>query len=328
MKNRTYFIQAVFSVALLITAGCSDSGTPGATDTLPPVSQSNVAAIPAEVAEKLRAIGDKNDIPGTAALYTPAFGDNWLDNFIVARDQAYGPAPRNVLDVMAPRDMSVKRPVLIFVHGGGFGGGNKSSATSPFYDNIPYWAASQGLVGVNINYRYAPASQWPAGIEDLNQVVAWVQDNIAQYGGDPTQIFFWGKSTGASHVADYLANRVKQGLPAEVAGAIFTSGSYALGDVPLWANYYGDDVSVYPQRNALPLLVKSAIPMLATYGEYDGAQYKEQFQLLREAAAAAGKPLETLLLENHSHMSETYAVGTEHDSLTGPVLDFISRNSH
>jgi len=330
MKNRTYFLQAAFSAALLVTVGCSDSNTETATDTnpLPVVTESNVAAIPAAIAEKLREIGATNNTPGTAALYTPDFTGDWLAPFVVARDQAYGPAPRNALDVMAPRDLAASVPVLIFVHGGGFGGGNKSSATSPFYDNIPYWAASHGLVGVNINYRYAPDSQWPAGIEDLNQVVAWVQDNIAQYGGDPKRIFFWGKSTGASHVADYLANLVKQGLPAPITGAIFTSGSYALGNEPLWANYYGDDVSVYPQRNALPLLVKSEVPMLATYGEYDGDQYKEQFQMFREAASEAGKSLDTLYLRNHSHMSETYAVGTDDDSLTAPVLDFITRYSN
>ena len=42
----------------------------------------------------------------------------------------------------------------------------------------------------------------------------------------------------------------------------------------------------------------------------------------------AGKTLETLHLLNHSHMSETYAVGTSDDSLTAPVLDFIQRHSH
>ena len=42
---------------------------------------------------------------------------------------------------------------------------------------------------------------------------------------------------------------------------------------------------------------------------------------------AASKPMETLYLENHSHMSETYAVGSADDSLTGPVLDFVLRHS-
>jgi triacylglycerol lipase len=250
-----------------------------------------------------------------------------MDNMNVARNVAYGPAERNILDVVTAKDMEANRPVVIFVHGGGFGGGNKSADNTPFYDNIPYWIASQGLVGVNINYRYAPATQWPGGIEDLNLLMDWVKANIAQYGGDPNRVFFWGKSTGASHIADYLADRVRQGKPSDVAGVIFTSGSYALGDTPLWTNYYGEDVSKYPERNALPNLVNTDAPILATYAEFDADQYKQQFALLANAMTAAGKPLETLYLRNHSHMSETYAVGSADESLTGPVLDFVLRHS-
>lgn len=291
------------------------------------VAESDVSKIPADVAAKLNEIGAKNDTAGTAALFSPSFPAGYLDSVNVARNLAYGPAERNILDVMSPKAGAGNRPVIIFVHGGGFGGGNKSADNTPFYDNIPFWIASQGLVGVNINYRYAPASQWPSGIEDLNLLMDWVKGNIAQYGGDPTRIFFWGKSTGASHVADYLADRVKQGKPSEVLGAIFTSGSYALGDAPLWANYYGDDVSKYPERNALPNLINTDAKILASYAEYDGDQYKQQFAFLVNAMTDAGKPIETLFLKNHSHMSETYGVGSADTSLTGPVLDFVLRNA-
>jgi acetyl esterase/lipase len=298
---------------------------------IPPVSievtQSDTSSIPADVAAKLAEIGAKNDIPGTSALFTPSFPAGFMDSLNVARNVAYGPAERNILDVVTAKDAGMNRPVVIFVHGGGFGGGNKSADNTPFYDNIPYWIASQGLVGVNINYRYAPATQWPGGIEDLNLLMDWVKANIAQYGGDPAKIFFWGKSTGASHVADYLADRVKQGKPSDVAGAIFTSGSYALADTPLWTNYYGEDVSKYPEMNALPNLINTDTPILATYAEFDGDQYKQQFAILVNAMTAAGKSLETLYLKNHSHMSETYAVGTVDESLTGPVLDFVLRHS-
>jgi triacylglycerol lipase len=302
------------STCMLLGFGCSESNT---------VTNSDVDLIPADVAAKLREIGDKNDMAGLNALYAPYFPAGFLDGLTVVRDQHYGPAERNVLDVMTKPNLPQGRPVLIFVHGGGFGAGNKSSATSPFYDNIPFWAANEGLVGVNINYRYAPASQWPSGIEDLAQVVAWVKQNIEQYGGDPEQIFFWGKSTGASHVSDYIADRAKRGLEPEISGAILTSGSYALGDVPLWENYYGDDVSVYPERNGLPYLVQSETPLMASFGEFDGQQYKDQFELLLHAANDAGKQLFALNLLNHSHLSETYAVGTPDSSLTGPVLAFI-----
>ena len=253
---------------------------------------------------------------GLAGLATPArAGTDFHLNIGI------GPRPGPV--IVAPRGA----PVVVYFHGGGYVAGARSPLPGLIYDNVPTFFARNACIGVNATYRLAPAHKWPAGGADVGAVVGWLRENIAQYGGDSSRIFFWGKSTGASHIADYLAGRVKQGLPSDVAGAILTSGSYALGDTPLWTNYYGEDVSLYPERNALANLVNTDAPLLATYAEFDGDQYKQQFALLANAMTTAGKPLETLYLQNHSHMSETYAVGTGDESLTGPVLDFVLRHS-
>ena len=354
MKTQGRLVKAVLGLTIAILAACSEETPPPAapaattqasaeplaapvsvatappttpTESINPVALSNREAIPAEIATTLNEIGSGNNTAATAALYTPFFGGDIFANMNMNRDVKYGEAERNVMDVVTAKDMPANRPVVVFVHGGGFGGGNKSAPNSPFYDNMSYWIASQNLVAVNINYRYAPASQWPSGIEDLSAVVSWIKQNIAMYGGDPNRIFFWGKSTGASHVADYMADRAKKGLPEEITGAIFTSGSYALGDTPLWANYYGDDVSLYPERNAIPGLVKTNTPIMATVAEFDADQYKEQFNILVNAMTEAKKPIEAMYLLGHSHMSETYAVGSNDDSLSQPVLDFILRKS-
>src|SRR5262245_51057214 len=85
----------------------------------------------------------------------------------VERDIKYGPAERNLLDVFTPEKDSGAQPVLIFVHGGAFGAGDKHSAGSPFYDNIALWAARHGFIGVTMSYRLAVQSPWPAGGEDI-----------------------------------------------------------------------------------------------------------------------------------------------------------------
>ena len=354
MKTQGNLVKAVLGLTIAVLAACSQETPPPAasaettqrsaeplfvpgsagpaapgttTESINPVALSNREAIPPEIATTLREIGSGNNLPATAALYTPQFAGDIFANMNMNRDLKYGEAERNVMDVVTAKDMPANRPVVIFVHGGGFGGGNKSAPNSAFYDNMSYWIASQNLVAVNINYRYAPDSQWPSGIEDLSAVVSWIKQNIATYGGDPNRIFFWGKSTGASHVADYIADRAKKGLSEEISGAIFTSGSYALGDAPLWANYYGDDVSLYPDRNAMPGLIKTNTPIMATVAEFDGDQYKEQFNILVKAMTDAEKSIEPMYLLGHSHMSETYAVGSSDDSLSGPVLDFILRKS-
>ena len=136
------------SICLLIAAcgllaGCSGSDDSGdsataaaqtaAPATPPPieitpvtmaVTPSDSSSIPAEVLAKLTEIGATTDIPGTSALYAPSFPEGFMADMNVARDVAYGPAERNILDIITAKDMAPNRPVIIFVHGGGFGGGN------------------------------------------------------------------------------------------------------------------------------------------------------------------------------------------------------------
>ncbi len=282
---------------------------------------------------------------------------------------APGPGPGPGGGARAPR------PVLVFVHGGGFSRGAKHTAGSPFYDNIGLWAVDHGLVGVTINYRLAPQYQWPAGIEDLTSVVSWLKSHVAEYGGDPDKIFLWGHSAGAAHVADYVAHQatgtpvlpaeaaaaaaaqsaaakpadkkerhgksaqkepappeasvaavpqVGPGSQPQIAGAVLTSGFYDLGDkVSIWKDYYGDDVTQYPARSSLPGLLQADTPLFVTYAELDPANFQPDSVKLIEARAAEGKPVRSLRLPGHSHISETYAVGSGDESLSAPVLEFI-----
>ncbi|HUL82422.1 MAG TPA: nuclear transport factor 2 family protein, partial [Gammaproteobacteria bacterium] len=287
-----------------------------------------LGVMPPEIAAQLREIGAKIETQKTLEIYAPLQPKEpyaWLD---VARDQRYGPAERNVLDVFAaPKaspDRSRLKPVVLFVHGGGFARGAKHTDGTPFYDNIGVWAVAYGLVGATMNYRLAPESTWPSGIEDVGAAVKWLQTNAAQYGGDPKRIFLWGHSAGAAHVGDYLADAATKGRDAGVAGAILTSGFYDLGkEVSVWKVYYGDDVAKYPERSSLPGLVKSATPLLVTDAELDPDMFQAESNKLAAARAAAGKPVQRVHLAGHSHISETYAVGTADRALSAPVLDFV-----
>src|SRR6185295_12320512 len=121
--------------------------------------------MPAEIAAKLQEIGRVVDPPKTAPLYAPLQQQEPYHGVKVDRDVKYGSADRNLLDVFTPEAGSSFRPVLIYVHGGGFVAGNKRPAGSPFYDNVMLWAVKNGFVGVNVTYRLAPQAPWPAGAE-------------------------------------------------------------------------------------------------------------------------------------------------------------------
>ena len=285
----------------------------------------NFGGMPPEIATELRAIGARIEPARTGELYAPLQPKEPYAWLTVARDVAYGSHERNVLDVFTSPEPGSGKPVVVFFHGGGFTRGAKHTPGSPFYDNIGVWAAGYGLVGVTANYRLSPEHTWPSGIEDTAAIVAWLKMNVARYGGDPSKIFLWGHSAGAAHVADYLASAANAGRAPGVAGAILTSGFYDLGtEVSVWQAYYGADVSTYAARSSLPGLSKTDTPLLVVDAELDDpVNFQAQAQMLTEARAAAGKPVERLHLSGHSHISETYAVGTGDRSLSGPVLAFI-----
>ena len=284
--------------------------------------------MPEDIAWKLLELGHIIDPPKTAALYAPLQQKEPYQSVKIERDVKYGGAERNLLDIFMPETASSPRPVLIFVHGGGFVAGNKRTGDSPFYDNIALWAAKNGFVGVNTTYRLAPQSPWPAAAEDLAAAIQWVSDNIASRGGDPSRVFLMGHSAGAVHVATYVSHpefqKVKGG---GLAGAILVSGIYdlngeAAGD-PEKA-YFGTDPSLYAARSSRPGLQAVTLPLMIAAAELDPPRFIQQFELLKEAACKGNQGCpRAVMLPQHSHMSEVYAINTPDARLTDAILEFV-----
>jgi acetyl esterase/lipase len=227
-----------------------------------------------------------------------------------------------------PETASPGRPVLMFVHGGAFIRGNKRMPGLPFYDNIMLWAVKNGFVGVNITYRLAPEFSWPAGVEDTAMAVQWVSDNIGARGGDPARIFLMGHSAGAVHVASYVSHpefyKVRGG---GLKGAIMTSGIYDLTVTPVVdpeRAYFGDDASRYAEQSSLKGLLRTDIPLMAVAAELDPPGFVKQFDILKEAACKRSSGCaRTIMLPQHSHMSEVYSINTADTRLASEILDFV-----
>jgi triacylglycerol lipase len=285
--------------------------------------------MPEDLAWKLLELGRVIDPPKTAALFAPLQEKEPYQGVKIERDVKYGPADRNLLDVFTPETTSSSQPVLIFVHGGAFVGGDKRTAPdSPFYDNIMLWAVKNGFVGVNSTYRLAPQAPWPAGAEDLAAVVEWVSDKIAERGGNPARIYLMGHSAGAVHVASYVSHpnfhKVKSG---GLAGAIMISGIYDLTATPLAdpeRAYFGADPARYPEQSSLPGLATTDIPLMIAAAELDPPGFVLQFDLLKQATCKrASGCVRAILLPQHNHMSEVYSINTEETRLTDQILDFV-----
>jgi len=299
--------------ALAVTAGRSD------------------AQVPDDLAEQIRSIGRVIDPKATSQLFASRVVDKEpYAGIDVERDVHYGPADRNLLDVFRPRDKSASAlPVLVFVHGGGFVAGNRrTSPTSPFYDNIAVWAVHSGMIGVNITYRLAPRDPWPAGAEDVGLAIRWVHDQIGAWGGDPQRVYLLGHSTGATHVASYLADPRFQSVSGSgVAGALLLSGIYRLSMAvklpPNIVAYFGAEPAKYEERSPLAGLLANQVPLWVGSSEFDSPVLESQAQLLKESLCAVGKCPAFATFANHNHMSEVYSVDTDDRSVTDAILSFI-----
>lgn len=149
-----------------------------------------------------------------------SFGD-WLGrNFIyninspkvgkVYKDISYGSHKKQKMDIIIP-DKVKDCPVLIFIHGGGWLVGDKTS-----HRRIGKVFAVQGYLVVNINYRLTPRYQFPVHLQDIAKAIYFIYNNIQDYGGDNTKLFLGGDSAGAHMSSWYTAALNKQKLFEEV----------------------------------------------------------------------------------------------------------------
>jgi dienelactone hydrolase len=285
----------------------------------------SLAQVPPDIAEGIRKIGPIVDTPNTAKLYAPLFAEQKepYPNVKVVRDIAYGSDPLNKLDVFTSGSGTGK-PVVIYVHGGGFERGDKRQPNSPFYDNLMLWLTQQGMVGVNMNYRLAPKSTWPAAHEDLAAAVRWVEANIAPYGGDPGRLGLWGQSAGASLIAGYLAHPQFWGPKGHgIKVAVMNSGFYE--NDRGGSAYFGNDPKELAERSSTEGLKKLTIPLFMSHTEVDLPDAIREAEQAKKALCDAGRCPVYAVFKDHSHISQNYSVGTPDTSVSGPILQILQQ---
>jgi para-nitrobenzyl esterase len=136
-----------------------------------------------------------------------------------------------VLNVSTPAVDDRLRPVLVWIHGGGYRSGQ---GNIPWYDGARFGTTGD-IVVVTINYRlgafgFADLSWLDAtyedsgtvGLQDCVAALSWVQQNIRSFGGDPARVTMAGESAGAFAVTSLLASPSTKGL---FSGVIAQSGA-------------------------------------------------------------------------------------------------------
>ncbi len=124
------------------------------------------------------------------------------------------------INVWTPALDGAARPVMVWLHGGGFANGSGGAA---MYDGAAL-ARRGDVVTVSVNHRLnvfgylhlgelgGHASSGQAGMLDIVLVLEWLRDNIARFGGDPENVTIFGESGGGAKVAMLLAMPAASGL--------------------------------------------------------------------------------------------------------------------
>ena len=121
----------------------------------------------------------------------------------------------------AAKSAGEKRPVMVWIHGGGF---NAGASDEPRHEGTPL--ARKGVVVVTINYRLgvfgflahpeltAESGRGASGnyaLMDMLAALQWVHENVAAFGGDPGNVTIFGESAGSFAVSALVASPLARG---------------------------------------------------------------------------------------------------------------------
>lgn len=214
-------------------------------------------------------------------------------------DLPYADGPRQRLDIYSPHQ-GQNRPVVIFWYGGSWVKGKKSD-----YRFVGTTLAERGIVAVLPDYRLYPQVTFPAFDEDGARAVAWVEQHIQEFGGDPHELVLMGHSAGG-HTAAFLAFNQeflrKYGAdPGSIVGLVGLSGTYVL--VPETATERATFPLPYTEADWQPIRFVDAHspPTLLLHGTDDKEVLPQEAVELSDAMLALHLRVELHLYSHRGH---------------------------
>lgn len=266
----------------------------------------------------------------TVAIYAKLHASTPKTGVTITRDLAYGAHPRQVLDIYRP-DAAHDADVMLFVHGGAFVRGDKMIPGGQ-YENVLYYFARHGMVGVNMEYRLGNDAPEPGGAVDVRDAVAWVRANIAAHGGNPRRIFVFGHSAGATHAATFaLDPRVRPAAGPGIAGLILVSGRLRADTLPDNPNrepvriYFGADESSYEARSPMNFAANADMPLMVAIAEFENPHLDRYgVEFVHRVAQARRRVPRFVRMTRHNHNSVVAHFNTEEEFLGREMLDFIA----
>lgn len=247
------------------------------------------------------------------------------------------------LDLYFPKEAQKGAlPLVVYLHGGAFVGGDKRKGSGLI--DISEMVA-RGFAVASVNYRLAPASRFPAPLQDVKCAIRFLRANAAQYNLNPEQVGIWGGSAGG-----YLAAFV--GLADRDAG--FDVGEYTeqSSSVRAVADLFGPadlaaelnwlqqfllyrafgttarDDPYLAHASPVNYVSTNAPPFLILHGEQDDVVPVAQSHELFARLKAAGVPAELVVVKNANHNFAPTGgpIQPKRQELTKKLCDFFEQH--
>ncbi len=269
-----------------------------------------------------------------AVAAAPVLADNypqqvqtWPGGVTSLSDVTYSTIPGYrpmVIDIyLPPRDMGA-RPMVMYIHGGGWVGGHTrhSGALADFPGTLARLAA-EGFVVVSLEYRLAAEARFPAQVQDVRAALRYMRANAGRYGVDPTRVGVWGGSAGGHLTA--LAALSCGDASLDMPGTTAPVGSecaqaavtwYGVFDFAAQASARADadpgignllgctgpcDRAAYVPASPVSYIDPSDPPMLLIHGNEDAVVPVEQSHIAERALTAAGVPVQSIYIPGVDH---------------------------
>lgn len=247
------------------------------------------------------------------------------EGWSATRGLAYGEDERQKLDVYTPDDAPRPAAVVVWFYGGSWRGGRRA-----YYRFVGEALTSRGYVVVIPDYRVYPDVVFPAFVEDGARALAWVQANIARYGGDPGRLLLMGHSAGA-HIAAMLAVEPRYLQAAGVKrdrlrAFVGLAGPYAFNPLRYRTTRPVFEAAEPSQTMPIDRLRQGdpPPPMLLMHGADDGTVYPVNAHALADRVRRAGGQAEAIEYPGMGHIGIVLALARPLRG-DGAVLDDADR---
>ena len=238
-------------------------------------------------------------------------------------DLAYGGDPKQRLDLYLPDDAD-GAPVFLFLHGGGFGEGDRAH-----YGFVAEVLAENGVITAVASYRLGSGGHlFPAPRDDARAALAWLHTNIATHGGDPENLYVGGHSAGGLLAAD-LGGDTRwlddYAVPRHaLRGIVPVSGPYDLrgDDRPGYIDAYAPDADSRVAASPLATLGHPAPLAVIATGEREPSLHATA-EALDRALRDAGTCTRRLVLESADHADTALAFAAADGMLAEAILQMI-----